>query len=62
MRLAFRHHDRAGVEVAVDQGFRRAHEFELEPRDRHVQVEVFAKGAAVASSQGDVQRFCSATR
>lgn len=36
--------------------------FELEPRDRDMQVEVFAKAAAVASSQGEVQRFCSASR
>ena len=43
-RLALRHHDRSGVKIAVDQGFRMAHEFELEPRDRDVQVEVFAKG------------------
>ena len=28
----------------MDQGFRRAQEFELEPRDRGVQVEVFPEG------------------
>ena len=41
---AFRHHDRAGVEVAVDQRFRCGQEFELQPRDRGVQVEVFPEG------------------
>jgi hypothetical protein len=42
--LTFRHHDRSGVKIAVDQRFRTRHEFELEPRDRNVQVEVFAEG------------------
>ena len=44
-RLAFGHHDRSGMEVAVDQRFRRRHEFELEPRDCDMRVEILAEAS-----------------
>ena len=42
-RLVLRHHDRAGVQVAMDHRFRRCQELQLQPRDRDMQIEVLAE-------------------
>ena len=61
-RLALRHHDRAGMEVAVDQRFRRRMNFSLSRETATCSSRSSRKRAAVASSHGCVQRFCSAMR